>query len=99
MLTGLPDDLYEVILVDGNSTDGTAAVARQVSPDISIMGQTRRGKGKRPSLWIRCSNWRFYRDARCRRVDRSGGDPKVCQHAEGENRFCQRFAFYGGSGK
>ncbi len=45
VLTGLPDDLYEVILVDGNSTDGTAAVARQVRPDISIMGQTRRGKG------------------------------------------------------
>lgn len=35
----------EVILVDGNSTDETVAVGRQVRPDIRVIGQTRRGKG------------------------------------------------------
>jgi glycosyltransferase involved in cell wall biosynthesis len=38
-------DYYEVILVDGDSNDGTAAVARQLRPDITIIPQTRKGKG------------------------------------------------------
>lgn len=41
----LDDDLYEVILVDGNSKDDTVAVARRLRPDITIIGQTRKGKG------------------------------------------------------
>ena len=41
----LPRDLYEVILVDGNSIDQTVSVARSLRPDIRIIGQTRRGKG------------------------------------------------------
>ncbi len=45
VFAGLPRDLYEVILVDGGSTDETVEVARQLWPDITIIGQTRRGKG------------------------------------------------------
>ena len=45
VFAGLPRDLYEVILVDGGSTDDTVEVARQLWPDITIIGQTRRGKG------------------------------------------------------
>ena len=45
VLAGLPSGRYEVILVDGNSTDDTVKVARQLRPDITIVGQTRRGKG------------------------------------------------------
>ena len=45
VFAGLPCDLYEVILVDGGSTDETVEVARQLWPDITIIGQTRRGKG------------------------------------------------------
>jgi glycosyltransferase involved in cell wall biosynthesis len=41
----LPDDIYEIVLVDGNSTDGTAEVARELYPTVRIVGQTRRGKG------------------------------------------------------
>jgi glycosyltransferase involved in cell wall biosynthesis len=41
----LPDDIYEIVLVDGNSTDGTAEVARELYPTVKIVGQTRRGKG------------------------------------------------------
>jgi glycosyltransferase involved in cell wall biosynthesis len=41
----LPAGLHEVILVDGKSTDGTADVARELRPDITIIGQTRKGKG------------------------------------------------------
>ncbi|HEX6887838.1 MAG TPA: glycosyltransferase family 2 protein [Candidatus Nanopelagicales bacterium] len=44
VLPGLPP-VHEVILVDGDSTDGTPAVARQVLPGIRILQQTRRGKG------------------------------------------------------
>jgi glycosyltransferase involved in cell wall biosynthesis len=41
----LPRDLYEVVLVDGNSRDGTIEVARSLRPDIRIVRQNRRGKG------------------------------------------------------
>lgn len=40
----LPDDC-EVILVDGNSTDDTVSVTNRLRPDITVIGQTRQGKG------------------------------------------------------
>jgi len=45
VLERLPRDLYEVILVDGGSTDGTASVARELRPDVIVLRQTRGGKG------------------------------------------------------
>ena len=45
VFAGLPRGLYEVILVDGDSTDDTVKVARKLRPDITIIGQTRKGKG------------------------------------------------------
>jgi glycosyltransferase involved in cell wall biosynthesis len=45
VFAGLPADKYEVILVDGDSTDDTVEVARRMRPDITIIGQTRIGKG------------------------------------------------------
>jgi glycosyltransferase involved in cell wall biosynthesis len=44
VLPELPD-VYEVILVDGHSVDGTVETARRVMPGIRIVHQTRRGKG------------------------------------------------------
>ena len=41
----LPRDTYEVILVDGNSTDDTVAVARREWPGVRVVTQTRKGKG------------------------------------------------------
>ncbi|WP_327088245.1 glycosyltransferase family 2 protein [Nonomuraea sp. NBC_01738] len=41
----LPAWIDEVILVDGNSTDDTVAVARRLRPDLHVVTQTRRGKG------------------------------------------------------
>lgn len=38
-------DVHEVILVDGDSVDGTVETARRVLPGIKIVHQTRRGKG------------------------------------------------------
>jgi len=39
------DDIYEVIIVDGHSTDGTVAVAQRLRPGVRVIHQTRRGKG------------------------------------------------------
>jgi glycosyltransferase involved in cell wall biosynthesis len=41
----LPEDLHEVIVVDGRSTDGTIEAALRLRPDVKIVRQTRKGKG------------------------------------------------------
>lgn len=41
----IPQWVSEVILVDGGSTDDTVAVARQLRPEIRVVGQAGRGKG------------------------------------------------------
>jgi glycosyltransferase involved in cell wall biosynthesis len=45
VLAALPPEVYEVVLVDGHSSDDTVGVARSVRPDIRVVQQTRRGKG------------------------------------------------------
>jgi glycosyltransferase involved in cell wall biosynthesis len=46
VLERLPEGLHELILVDGHSVDDTVAVARRLRPDVRIVDQTGRGKGK-----------------------------------------------------
>jgi len=45
VLSALPEDLHEVVIVDGCSVDDTLAVARRLRPDARIVLQNRRGKG------------------------------------------------------
>ncbi len=45
VLALLPDEVDEVILVDGNSVDGTVQAALAVRPDITVVRQARSGKG------------------------------------------------------
>ena len=45
VLPRLPSGIDQVVLVDGRSTDSTVDVARRLRPDITIVQQTRRGKG------------------------------------------------------
>jgi len=45
VLSRLPADVHEVILVDGDSVDGTVEAARACRPDVRVVRQTRRGKG------------------------------------------------------
>ena len=45
VLSRLPDDLHEVILVDGNSEDDTVEVATHAYPGIRVLTQSGRGKG------------------------------------------------------
>lgn len=41
----LPGDIFEVIVVDGGSVDGTPQTAERLRSDVRVIGQTRRGKG------------------------------------------------------
>ncbi|MFD5429036.1 glycosyltransferase family 2 protein [Streptomyces sp. NPDC127084] len=41
----LPDWIHEVVLVDGNSTDGTVDVARRLWPAVKVVEQAGKGKG------------------------------------------------------
>ena len=45
VLPRIPRWVHEVILVDGESTDGTVEIARALRPDIAVISQPRRGKG------------------------------------------------------
>ena len=45
VLANLPDNLLEVVLIPGHSTDETEDVARTLRPDIRVIHQTRPGKG------------------------------------------------------
>jgi glycosyltransferase involved in cell wall biosynthesis len=45
ILPRIPSIVSEVVLVDGHSTDGTIATARQLLPTIRIIEQVARGKG------------------------------------------------------
>ena len=41
----IPEDIHQVVLVDGRSVDDTVAVARKLRPDVCVVSQTRKGKG------------------------------------------------------
>jgi len=41
----MPDDIHELILVDGHSVDDTVRVARELWPGVRVVRQTRTGKG------------------------------------------------------
>ena len=45
VFAGMPEQVHEVIVVDGHSVDDTVAVAKELWPDVRIVMQTRRGKG------------------------------------------------------
>jgi glycosyltransferase involved in cell wall biosynthesis len=45
ILPRIPQWAYEVIIVDGRSTDDTIEVAKQLRPDVRIVMEPRRGKG------------------------------------------------------
>jgi glycosyltransferase involved in cell wall biosynthesis len=45
LLPRLPNWTYELVIVDGRSTDDTIAVARALRPDVRIVLEPRRGKG------------------------------------------------------
>jgi glycosyltransferase involved in cell wall biosynthesis len=41
----LPEWIHEVVLVDGNSTDSTVEIARELWPDVKVVRQLGKGKG------------------------------------------------------
>jgi glycosyltransferase involved in cell wall biosynthesis len=45
VLASIPEDIFEIVLVDGASTDGTPEVARACRPEIRVVEQTGQGKG------------------------------------------------------
>jgi len=49
----MPIDVFEVILVDGNSTDGTVDVAKRLWPALRVVTQSGKGKGNA----LMCGFW------------------------------------------
>lgn len=49
----MPPEVYEIVLVDGNSTDGTVEVAKRLWPGIVTVTQTGKGKGNA----LACGFW------------------------------------------
>jgi len=49
----MPIEVFEVILVDGNSTDGTVEVATQLWPSLRVITQSGKGKGNA----LTCGFW------------------------------------------
>jgi glycosyltransferase involved in cell wall biosynthesis len=45
VLSRIPENIHEVILVDGQSVDQTVEVAHKLRPDVCVVPQTRKGKG------------------------------------------------------
>jgi hypothetical protein len=45
VLSQMPPGIFEVILVDGHSTDDTVSVAQALHPRVRVVQDTRRGKG------------------------------------------------------
>jgi glycosyltransferase involved in cell wall biosynthesis len=41
----IPEDVHQVVLVDGLSVDNTVSVARRMRPDLRVVAQSRKGKG------------------------------------------------------
>lgn len=73
VLPTIADIAAEIILVDGHSTDGTAAVARRLVPDVRIVQQTGKGKGNA----LRCG------------LAASTGDIVVMMDADGSTDPCE----------
>lgn len=45
VFANIPEDVFEIVLVDGASTDGTSSVALGLRDNVRIVNQTRTGKG------------------------------------------------------
>ena len=70
----LPDWIHEVVLVDGNSTDDTVEVARELWPDVKVVAAARQGQGRRPDHRLRGLHRRHHRDGRRGRLGRRPRD-------------------------
>lgn len=45
VLSQVPENVHELILVDGHSVDDSVRIAREIRPDVHVVTQTRTGKG------------------------------------------------------
>ena len=81
VLASIPDDVFEIILVDGASTDddhrGRTALPRRRADRAP--GRTR--KGQRPLVRLRSRDRRHHRHARRRRLGGRRRDPALCPGA------------------
>ena len=53
VLERIPEGVFEIIVVDGYSTDATVEVARRCRPEVLVVEQTARGKGNA----LACGFW------------------------------------------
>ncbi len=96
---GLPEDLYEVILVDGYSTDDTVEVATAAAARRHRHRSDAQGEGQCAGVWIRGGHRRHHRDAGCGRLHRPGRDPPIRRRHRGRCRLRQGLAFHARRGQ
>ena len=92
VLNRLPDDLHEVILVDGNSHDNTVEAARRAYPRHPGPDPERARQGGRAAHRVRGGHRESGRDARRRRLCRPGRDTALRRCAGGRRRLRQGLA-------
>ena len=84
--------VHEIIVVDGNSTDGSIDVARRVLPSVQGDHPDPQGQGQRDGLRVRRRHRRRHRHVRRRRLGRPGRDPRLRRGAGRGRRLRQGLA-------
>ena len=79
VLSGIPEGIHEVILVDGMSVDNTVEIARRIRPNLCVVSQTRIGKGNALACGFEVATGDVSRaHGRRGRVCRSSRNTAVC---------------------
>ena len=85
----IPDWVYEVILVDGHSTDGTVAVAQAAASRREGHPPGRDRQRERDGSRLRRGDRRHHRPHRRRRLDRRQRDAELRERSGGRSRLRQ----------
>ena len=98
VLSELPGDIHEVILVDGRSTDDTVALARWLRPDIITVEQTRKGRGNALACGFAVASGDVIATLNADGSNNPGELPRFVAALEAGADFAKGSRFLGGAG-